>query len=144
MSTTLPQAIAMAPPKRILVHNPSTTVDIEQGSVVKLTGTFTDEKPNVEKTASNADRAIGVAYEDIKAGKDGIVVVDGIVWVRATGTVTAGEYAMPASDGQATNIDLADPATGGKTVSQIGTFLSGITGGKAMLFLDRAVYRNYA
>jgi len=129
MSKTQKPVIAGFPPGRITVHN-ATGAKLSGGTVVCFTGTQTNGKPNVEATNAIDDRAIGVLYEDIEDGEDGVCIIgDGeIVEVVVNADVTPGEYAgLSTVAGRVENLsNIAVPGAGvTNRVTIIGRFLGG-------------------
>jgi len=150
MSVTKP-TIIRAPldqATRITVHN-ATGGKLDQGSVVKLTGSETGGVPNVAKTTALDDRAIGVLYEDIEDGKDGVCVIgQEIVDVVVDADVTQGEYAgLSTTAGRVENLDVSVP-TAGTTVIRtiIGIFIGGAgtqsAGDKVKMLILHGIYVN--
>jgi len=150
MSVTKP-TIIRAPldqATRITVHN-ATGTKLDQGSVVNLTGTETGGVPNVEKTVALDDRAIGVLYEDIEDGGDGVCVVgQEIVDVIVNADVTQGEYAgLSTVAGRVENLDVSAPGTGATKIRTIiGIFIGGAgtqsAGDKVKMLILHGIYVN--
>lgn len=68
---------------------------IEKGQLVKISGDMT-----VAPTAAATDAVIGVAMFDYKSGDEVVVETEGLVYLTAGGTITAGDYVGPAANGK--------------------------------------------
>jgi len=149
MSETVVSPLKVPHPDRISVHN-ATGAKIEAGSVVRIAGGETDGLPNIEKTTSKDQIPIGVTYEDIEAGKKGIVLVRGIVEVVVNKDVTEGWWAgLSTVAGRVEDLDVTPLAPGaGVTVSRlrgiVGIFIGGagtqVAGDKVKVLLMQNMY----
>jgi len=127
MSATVPIPVKAYPPGRRLVHN-ATGAKLEEGRLVRFTGTLTNGVPNVEYTpaiVADADDTIsgssewdGVLYEEIENGKNGIMLEgeDMEVELTCSGAISAGSRVIADSNGRVqafpTPPDLGAPAAG--------------------------------
>ena len=67
---------------------------IEKGQLVKISGDMT------VAPAAATDAVIGVAMFDYKSGDEVVVETEGLVYLTAGGTITAGDYVGPAANGK--------------------------------------------
>lgn len=68
---------------------------IEKGQLVKISGDMT-----VAPATALTDAVIGVAMFDYKSGDEVVVETEGLVYLTAGGTITAGDYVGPAANGK--------------------------------------------
>jgi len=127
MSVSKEVPVRAYPPGRRLVHN-ATGADLNAGTLVRFTGTLTDGVPNIEATSAivaDADDTIsgssewdGVLYEDIKNGKDGIML-EGEGWeveLTANAAISVGDKVIADANGRIQSFptppDVGAPAAG--------------------------------
>ena len=68
---------------------------IEKGQLLKISGDMT-----VAPATAGADAVIGVAMFDYKSGDEVVVETEGLVYLTAGGTVTAGDYVGATTGGK--------------------------------------------
>jgi len=129
MAETLENIVTypLIPASRITVHN-ATGAKLSQGQVVKLTGSETNGIPNVAATTALSDVPLGVLFEDIENGEDGICVVgQEVVKVVVNADVTQGNFAgLSTTAGRVENLGTVTPGAGTtKRVSIVGLFIGG-------------------
>lgn len=112
--------VPLIPASRISVHN-ATGSKLGIGTAVKMTGTETTGIPNVAACNALTDAFLGVLYEDIEDGKDGLCVCGAeIVEIVVNAEVTQGGFAgLSTTAGRFENL----VATQGNTIA--GMFIGG-------------------
>jgi len=149
MAETLEQVRKMHPTDLMLVHN-ATGADLSKGTVVRATGSETNGVPNIEATDALDEVPLGVLYEDVKDGEDGLCVIgEGcVVEVTVNADVTQGGFAgLSTVAGRVENLDTAAPGAGATKIRTIiGIFKGGAgvqsAGDKVELILMRGIYVN--
>lgn len=75
---------------------------IEKGQLVKISGDMT-----VAPATALTDAVIGVAMFDYKSGDEVVVETEGLVYLTAGGTITAGDFVGAAADGKCAKVTSA-------------------------------------
>lgn len=138
--------VPLIPASRISVHN-ATGAALAAGNAVRATGSETNGIPNVEKTDALSEVFLGVLYEPIEDGEDGLCVVGPeIVEVVVNADVTEGGFAgLSTEPGRFEDLDLSFGAAGtDKVITLAGIFINGAgtesAGDKVRMLILHGVY----